>query len=117
VVPYVPTNRPRHRAPPPNPEFLMRQIYKSAVLVIAVLGFLVWNLFPVEKNLRLGKDLSGGVSLVYSVQIAANEDAKSVIRNTIEALKRRVDPDGLMEISMVQAGNDRIEITLPLPSA
>src|SRR3954463_6225176 len=94
----------------------MRQIYKSAVLVIAVLLLMVWAVFPPEKKLRLGKDLRGGVSLVYSVSIASNENAEEVIGKTIEALKKRVDPDGLLEVSMVKAGNDRIEITMPLPS-
>lgn len=73
-------------------------------------------IFPPDKNLRLGKDLSGGVSLTYSIAIAPGEDAGATIARTIEVLKRRVDPEGLFEISMVGRGRDRIEITMPLPN-
>jgi SecD/SecF fusion protein len=92
-----------------------KSIYTHLLLVLIVLGgaFLVLN--PPSKKLKFGKDLAGGMSLVYQVTIGPNEQPKDVIEKTIEVLKRRVDPDGLMEISMVQAGNDRIEITMPLP--
>jgi SecD/SecF fusion protein len=86
-------------------------------LVLVVLVAFGYSIFPPEKQLRLGKDLRGGVSMVYSVQIDPNEDAKEVMSKTIDVLKRRVDPDGLLEISMVAQGRDRIEITMPLPSA
>lgn len=75
----------------------------------------VTAIMPPEQKLKLGKDLRGGVSLVYSVQIARSEDAKDVLAKTIDVLKKRVDPDGLYEISMVAQGRDRIEISMPLP--
>src|SRR5882724_2255696 len=92
-----------------------KSIYTHLLIVLAVLGIAFYALNPPSKKVRLGKDLAGGVSLVYSIQVAPGEVAKDVIEKTIEVLKRRVDPDGLMEISMVQAGADRIEITMPLP--
>ncbi|MGP1347053.1 MAG: protein translocase subunit SecD [Phycisphaerales bacterium] len=83
----------------------------SVLLLLLSLAFI----FPPEKNLRLGKDLAGGVSLIYSLQI--EEDAPAdVIDQTIEVLKNRVDPDGLYSISIVQMGRGRIEVTMPLPS-
>jgi SecD/SecF fusion protein len=94
----------------------MRQIYKSAIIVLAVMIIMIYGLYPPEKKLRLGKDLSGGASLVYAVSIDPSENPKEVLDKTIEVLKRRVDPDGLLEITMVAVGNDRIEITMPLPS-
>jgi len=94
----------------------MRQVLKYTFITIAVLLTCVWAIIPPEKQLRLGKDLRGGVSLVYSVQIAPNEDAKDVMTRTIGILKKRVDPDGLLEVSMIQQGRDRIEITMPLPN-
>jgi SecD/SecF fusion protein len=97
----------------------MRSIIRQAMLVVFVLLFLGYFVFPPEENLRLGKDLRGGVSLVYSVQNRAGSqsDAKEVINRTIEVLKNRVDPNGLYEISMVAQGTDRIEVQMPLPSA
>ena len=94
----------------------MRHLLKTFFLILGVMVLLIWQIVPPEKQLRLGKDLRGGVSLTYSVQIDANEDAKQVMARTIDVLKRRVDPDGLLEISMVAQGRDRIEITMPLPN-
>lgn len=92
----------------------MRKIWSSAVIVIVALGLAAWAI--AANKLRMGKDLAGGVSLVYAVNIAPGENAQEVLNSTIDVLKRRVDPDGLMEITMMAQGNDRIEIAMPLPS-
>lgn len=93
----------------------MRKYYWPLILVLIVLGLFAWSVYPPQKKLRLGKDLRGGVSLIYSVQLRSGDSPSEVISRMIDVLKRRVDPDGLMEISMVQQGQDRIEITMPLP--
>src|ERR1051325_11630373 len=90
-----------------------KSIYTHILIVLAALAIAVYAIYPPDKSIKFGKDLAGGVSLVYQVSLGPN-DPKDVIEKTIEVLKRRVDPDGLMEISMVQAGVDRIEITMPL---
>jgi len=94
----------------------MRQVRLIAVFVIAILVAAVWAILPPETKLRRGKDLAGGVSLTYAVQIGANEDSKAVLAQLIDQLKKRVDPDGLFEITMAAQGRDRIEISMPLPS-
>ncbi len=96
----------------------MRSIIRSATFVAAALLLAIWAVIPPEENLRLGKDLRGGVSLVYSVQNRETgvDSAKDIINRTIEVLKNRVDPNGLFEISMVAQGTDRIEVQMPLPS-
>lgn len=94
----------------------MRPLLKTLFLVLAVLVVFTWAIIPPEKKLRRGKDLAGGVSMTYAVQIESNEDAKAILAKTIQVLKERVDPNGVMEISMVAQGRDRIEIAMPLPS-
>lgn len=93
----------------------MRKYLWTLILVVAVIGLCAWNIYPPQKQLRLGKDLRGGVSLIYSVQLRSGDSPTDIISQMITVLKRRVDPDGLMEITMVQQGQDRIEITMPLP--
>lgn len=93
----------------------MRHLIRTTALCIALLLFLTWSIVPPEKKIRLGKDLRGGVSLVYSVQIRPGENPDEIIGRTIEVLKERVDPEGLYEISMIKRGRDRIEISMPLP--
>jgi len=94
----------------------MRHILRNLILIAVVLGLLSWAIVPPEENLRLGKDLAGGVSLTYSVQIAPGDDADAVLDQTIQVLKQRVDPNGQLDITMIARGRDQIEITMPLPS-
>ncbi|MFO0861630.1 MAG: protein translocase subunit SecD [Phycisphaerales bacterium] len=93
----------------------MGKLYRNLCIVLAIIIFFAWQVFPPEERLRLGKDLAGGVTLVYQVEIGPDEDAKKVVADTIDVLKQRVDPDGLLEIAMVSQGRDRIEISMPLP--
>jgi SecD/SecF fusion protein len=93
----------------------MKNIIRNLIWTVLALLIFGLSVYPPEEKLKLGKDLRGGVSLVYAVQINSNEDSREVISKTIEVLKNRVDPSGLMEISMVAQGRDRIEVTMPLP--
>ncbi len=93
----------------------MRHVFRTSILIFAVLAICLANIFPVEDSLRLGKDLAGGVSLVYTVDVQP-DDPPEVVDRTIEVLKDRVNPQGLYEITFVQQGRDRIEVTMPLPN-
>jgi SecD/SecF fusion protein len=95
----------------------MNRIRQYAVLVAIALVLAGFAIYPPDKKLKLGKDLRGGVSLVYGVSIREGEDAKSVMDQTTRALKERVDPNGLLEITFVPQGRDRLEISMPLPDA
>lgn len=93
----------------------MRPVVRYAVMTALVLVVCILAIIPPEKNLRLGKDLAGGVSLVYGVELAEG-DSPDTIDQMISVLKDRVNPQGLFEISMVRQGRDRIEMSMPLPS-
>lgn len=94
----------------------MSHAIRNAILIVILILAAVWAIVPVERKIRLGKDLSGGVSLVYQVQIGPGESASEVLRGMIPVLKNRVDPQGLFEINFVPMGRDRIEVSMPLPT-
>lgn len=94
----------------------MRNNFRILFIVLVLLAGAIYATLPPEKKLRLGKDLRGGASLVYAIQVAPGENPDEIIPQTIEILKERVDPDGVLEVSMMQQGRDRIEISMPLPS-
>lgn len=95
----------------------MRHVIRNSIFAIAILLIAVTSIIPPEDKLRLGKDLRGGTTLVYAVEVPQGaESAQEVLGKTIAVLKRRVDPTGLLEIQMVAQGRDRIEVTMPLPS-
>ncbi len=93
----------------------MNTIVRNLILTLAALVLFTYAAYPPKEKLKLGKDLRGGVSLVYAVQINSNEDSKATLSKMIEVIHDRLDPDGLMEISISAQGRDRLEITMPLP--
>lgn len=94
----------------------MRHFGRNIIIAIALLLVSFWASYPPGEKIGLGKDLRGGASLVYSVELGSTENANDVIPQVIDVLKKRIDPNGLFEISIVRQGQDRIEITMPLPS-
>ncbi len=94
----------------------MRHYVRNITIAFALILLSLWAAFPPSENIGLGKDLRGGASLIYSVDIGSTETASEVIPQVIDVLKKRIDPNGLYEISIIRQGQDRIEITMPLPS-
>lgn len=94
----------------------MRHFGRNIVIAIVLILVSLWASYPPGEKIGLGKDLRGGASLVYSVELGSTENANEVIPQVIDVLKKRIDPNGLFEISIVRQGQDRIEITMPLPS-
>ncbi len=90
-------------------------IWKIILIALLLIGCL-FAVTPPDKKIRLGRDLSGGVSLIYSVRMDDDVDRQAVLSQTIEVLKERVNPDGVFDIQMTPLGTDRIEVVMPLPS-
>ncbi|HRP61840.1 MAG TPA: protein translocase subunit SecD [Phycisphaerales bacterium] len=96
----------------------MQNIALKLALIIIVLGGCAFMLYPPKEKIRLGKDLRGGVSLIYSVRMDDKvTDRMAVLMQTIQVLQDRVNPQGVLDISMEPLGDDRIEIVMPLPNA
>ncbi|CAN5797087.1 hypothetical protein BH23PLA1_BH23PLA1_33560 [soil metagenome] len=64
------------------------------------------------KGLTLGIDLSGGTILVYEVD-KANLPRGFDMDELTAALKRRINPDGVYDITIREVGGDRVEIIMP----
>lgn len=94
----------------------MRHLVRNICIALALVIIALWASNPPADKIKLGKDLRGGSSLIYSVQMDRAENPDEIIPRIIEVLKRRIDPNGLFEISIVRQGQDRIEITMPLPN-
>jgi len=87
------------------------------VLIVVVLALCGLSLYPPSQRLKPGIDLAGGTTLVYQVDVPANQDAQSVIDQVIETLKKRVDPNGVRNLIWRRQAGNRIEIQMPLPPA
>jgi len=63
---------------------------------------------------KLGIDLSGGSQLVYEVDQSAHQsDAPVDMGKLIAAVQKRIDPDGVQEITIRPYGVQQIEIIIP----
>ncbi len=92
------------------------KILPRLILAVIVVAVCVWQIFPLDQKIRLGKDLRGGVSMVYSVAMPPTGDSQRVLAQVVDSLKRRVNPQGVLDISLQPQGLDRIEVVMPLPS-
>ena len=85
------------------------------VVLIALMGFTVIGGFGKSgtgamKNIKLGLDLAGGVSITYQVKDKNPSDEE--MSDTIYKLQRRVEQYST-ESSVYQEGDDRINIEIP----
>jgi len=94
----------------------MKNLGMKIALNLALIALAIFVV--VVKDVRLGKDLRGGVSLIYRVNMTEEEgDPRSRLAEVIRTLKERVNPTGVFDISMEPLGRDRIEVVMPLPGA
>ena len=93
----------------------MKSIPARIALISLLTALCAWAI--VAKPIRLGKDLRGGVSLIYSVKLPSTAHAEEALAQMIDVLKQRVNPQGVLDIAMQPQGLDRIEVVMPLPSA
>ena len=70
-------------------------------------------MWPPREKLKLGIDLSGGTILVYE---ADNLPRGISLDELIGALRKRINPEGVLDIPIRKIGNNRIEIILPQAS-
>ncbi len=93
----------------------MSTLVRNSLILLITLVVCVWAIYPPEKKLRRGKDIAGGVSLVYNVDIKPT-DPPDTLAKVAAVVKERLDPSGVLEITVVPVGGDRLEIQMPLPS-
>jgi SecD/SecF fusion protein len=89
--------------------------WKSLLIVGSTLAGLI-AMYPPEKKLKLGIDLSGGTILVYEVMQQEGQSSNFDMNELIAALKQRADPQGVKETPIRKIGSNRIEIILPKAS-
>lgn len=96
---------------------MSQSILRRLIIVAAVFVVVVQAIFPVKEKIRYGKDLAGGVTLTYRVQQNPSDpDPKGTLTRVIEVIRNRIDPQGQLDITIMPQGEDRLEITMPLPS-
>ena len=92
------------------------------IFILALLGFALWSIVPVNtkllgpNGLRLGLDLRGGSQLLYEADLsmkAPNVTDDEAMASVIDKIQRRVDQYGVAEPVIQKLGTDRILVQLP----
>ncbi len=95
---------------------LSRSLLWQLSLIVMILTFCGGRLYPPGERLKFGLDLAGGTSLLYEVSVPEGRNTDQAVRQTIETLKRRVDPEGLRNLEWQQEAGNRIEVRMPRPN-
>src|SRR3990167_5544278 len=64
-------------------------------------------------KIKLGLDLKVGSELLYKVRVDEREDHPGITKEIIEVLKKRIDPQGVIEYRIQEQGSHRILIQVP----
>ena len=84
------------------------------LLVIVLLGTVGATSLPIAKDIKLGLDLQGGFEVLYQVEALeeGQEITDSVLSDTVNALRSRIDVLGVSEpVIQIESGN-RIRVQL-----
>ena len=101
---------------------MVKNLGRKLALVAILLTASVLLIALGDPPFRMGLDLQGGTRLSYRFDfqgaiddgtIGENESKAEILAQTIDILKNRVDPDGLLEAVIRTEGSDRIVFELP----
>ena len=87
----------------------------ALIIGLTLLGLI--SIWPPKERLKTGIDLSGGTILVYEVNKTGAAAGSVNLEELITALKRRINPEGVLDIPIRKIGNNRIEVILPKATA
>ena len=87
----------------------------KALVVLAIIVFSLWAVLPVQKNIHLGLDLSGGVRLLLQLYPTAEVPTitSQVQAQTREVIDNRINGLGVAEPQITNVGSNRILVELP----
>src|SRR5947207_9421124 len=103
----------------------------TAIFVVLFIGlfgipFIGGGIFPIARlfdpripwnhkhNLKPGLDISGGISLLYEIKAPPGGAEANLSEKVADALKKRVDPDGVRNLVWLPQGATRLEIQMPV---
>jgi preprotein translocase subunit SecD len=94
------------------------------IFIIALFGFALWSILPLDRNvfgregLRLGLDLAGGSYLVYQADVSnvAPDNRDEIMQGVKGVIERRINALGITEpIVQVQKSEGEYNIVIQIP--
>ena len=94
----------------------MNKYYKwKVLLIIAVVAFCIWRIYPPQKNIHLGLDLQGGMQILLRVELdkVPAEARKDATDRVVEIIRNRIDQFGVQEPVITKQAKDLVVVQLP----
>lgn len=93
-----------------------RKAWHWALVVVPIVAA-VLAIYPPHRKLKAGIDLAGGTSMLFEIDTAGMtaDEKDGLANNVMEVLKRRIDPNGQLNLVWRPVGQNRIEIQMPRP--
>ncbi|HOL22512.1 MAG TPA: protein translocase subunit SecD [bacterium] len=94
---------------------MIKQYYFRFLLIAAIIGLCIYQVYPPEKKIRRGLDLQGGVHVVLEVTETAQDEKtiSDLADRALEVIRNRIDALGVTEPVIQKEGMKRIIVDLP----
>ncbi len=94
---------------------MMRKHYIKVGFIVAVIAYCIWQIYPLDKKIKRGLDLQGGVHIVLEVEQPpeGEKSMSDVTQRALEIIRNRVDGLGVSEPVIQKEGVNRIIVDLP----
>lgn len=92
-----------------------RQFYYKFAIILAVIVFAFFQMYPLEEKIKKGLDLQGGVHVVLEVEEPpkAEKSLSDLTDRALEIIRNRIDAFGVTEPVIQKEGTNRIIVDLP----
>jgi len=94
-------------------DYGLRKRLLAAALVILLVIFSVWSIYPPKEKVRLGLDIKGGTSFLIRLKSEEKSLNKGMLDQAVEVIRKRVDYFGSGEPVISPVGTDRILVQIP----
>lgn len=94
----------------------MGKYYKwKVLLIVGVVAFSVWRIWPPQEKIRLGLDLRGGMQILLRVELdkIPAEARKDATDRVVEIVRNRIDQFGVQEPVITKQAKDLVVVQLP----
>jgi len=85
----------------------------AATLMLLLVAFSIFTIWPPQKKIALGLDIQGGTSFLIRLKPGDKPITKAMLDQAVEVIRKRVDYFGASEPIISPVGNDRILVQIP----
>src|SRR6266487_1369024 len=91
----------------------VRKRLLAFTLMLMLIVFSIFTIWPPDKKIALGLDIQGGTSFLIRLMKGEKDVTKAMLEQAVEVIRKRVDYFGGGEPIISPVGNDRILVQIP----